>query len=289
TTPPVTATISGAPVGATIRYSLDGSAYTTYTGPFPVSGEGIHFILATDDQNDMGATVVPIDTTAPTVSASLQPDPDPTSGWNSGTTTVTLKAVDGGGSGVTQTIWTATGAQPGNATVNGDTAQIVISNDGQTTITFHAVDSVGHIGPTNQITVKVDTEAPTITINAPTATSYYSGATVNASFTCTDGDSGVASCVGTVPNGSPISTTPGAHTFTVNATDNVGNTATKSVTYTVPTVVAVTAGGNHTCALLSDTTARCWGSNSNGQLGDGTTTQRLLPVMVKNANGTGPL
>src|SRR5262249_10883122 len=186
TTPPVTATISGAPVGATIRYSLDGSAYTTYTGPFPVSGEGIHFILATDDQNDMGATVVPIDTTAPTVSASLQPDPDPTSGWNSGTTTVTLKAVDGGGSGVTQTIWTATGAQPGNATVNGDTAQIVISNDGQTTITFHAVDSVGHIGPTNQITVKVDTGAPVVQCGS--ADGQWHAA--NVSITCTASDAG---------------------------------------------------------------------------------------------------
>ena len=54
-------------------------------------------------------------------------------------------------------------------------------------------------------------------------------------------------------------------------------------------VIMVSNGLKHTCALLGDGTARCWGSNSNGQLGDGTTTQRLQPVVVKNATNTGPL
>ena len=37
---------------------------------------------------------------------------------------------------------------------------------------------------------------------------------------------------------------------------------------------------------ISDGTARCWGSNGTGQLGDGTMTQRLLPVTVRNTAGT---
>jgi len=51
-------------------------------------------------------------------------------------------------------------------------------------------------------------------------------------------------------------------------------------------VVQISAGVFHTCAVLEDTTARCWGLNASGQLGDGTTTQRNAPVVV---GGSTPL
>ena len=42
----------------------------------------------------------------------------------------------------------------------------------------------------------------------------------------------------------------------------------------------VAAGIQHSCAVLSDGTVNCWGSNFSGQLGDGSTTDSTSPVIV---------
>jgi alpha-tubulin suppressor-like RCC1 family protein len=43
-------------------------------------------------------------------------------------------------------------------------------------------------------------------------------------------------------------------------------------------VTEISGGRLHNCALLSDHTVWCWGDNDNGELGDGTNTNRSVPV-----------
>ncbi len=50
-------------------------------------------------------------------------------------------------------------------------------------------------------------------------------------------------------------------------------------------VLAIAVGGEHTCAVLGDGTARCWGRNNFGQLGDDTMVPRGTPVAVSRLTG----
>lgn len=81
-----------------------------------------------------------------------------------------------------------------------------------------------------------DTTPPTITLTTPTdGATYTVGDTVTASYNCADeGGSGLESCAGPVADGSALDTsTPGSYSFTVEAKDNAGNTASVTHGYTV--------------------------------------------------------
>jgi alpha-tubulin suppressor-like RCC1 family protein len=49
--------------------------------------------------------------------------------------------------------------------------------------------------------------------------------------------------------------------------------------------VQISAGFRHTCAVLGDGTAQCWGWNDVGQLGNGTTTNASAPVVALGLSG----
>ena len=52
------------------------------------------------------------------------------------------------------------------------------------------------------------------------------------------------------------------------------------------TAIAISAGGEATCVILDDGSVSCWGGNSYGRLGDGTTTDRYTPTQTWSL-GTG--
>lgn len=53
--------------------------------------------------------------------------------------------------------------------------------------------------------------------------------------------------------------------------------------------IAITAGSQHTCALLDDRTVRCWGSDSSGQLGYGSPPNDIGDDETPGAEGPVPL
>ena len=54
-------------------------------------------------------------------------------------------------------------------------------------------------------------------------------------------------------------------------------------------IIAIASGKNHLLALRNDGTIYAWGYNASGQLGDGTTTNRSIPIQVKGLGGAGYL
>ncbi|HEY3725320.1 MAG TPA: Calx-beta domain-containing protein [Acidimicrobiia bacterium] len=83
----------------------------------------------------------------------------------------------------------------------------------------------------------LDNVGPAITLTTPAdGATYAQGVPVTASYSCNDGPFGVgvATCGGTVPTGTLIDTTTlGTRSFTVNATDTLGNASSQTAGYTV--------------------------------------------------------
>jgi Regulator of chromosome condensation (RCC1) repeat len=50
-------------------------------------------------------------------------------------------------------------------------------------------------------------------------------------------------------------------------------------------VVAIGAGASMACAVVADSSVRCWGNNDKGQLGNGTTIGSSIPVLVSGLTG----
>ncbi|MFN8487968.1 MAG: hypothetical protein U0350_10270 [Caldilineaceae bacterium] len=102
--------------------------------------------------------------------------------------------------------------------------------------------------------------------------------------------SGLSSGVKTISAGGGytciLTTTGGVQCWGANDYGQLGDGTTNSrstpgvVSGVSSGVTAITAGGNHACALTASGGVKCWGRGSSGELGDGTWTTRSTPADV---------
>lgn len=184
----------------------------------------------------------------PTTSAEVVKAPN-SNGWNNNDVTITLNSADNaGGSGVKKIDATFTGAKSGSQSLPGSSGSVAVATEGNSSLSYSAVDVAGNKESPKTLTIKLDKTPPLV---SPTGVSsgatYALGAVPAAGCSTTDALSGVAkNATATITGGSAL----GVGTFTATcagATDNAGNQAPPiSVNYIVAYKV---------CALYDQTQA----------------------------------
>jgi hypothetical protein len=150
-------------------------------------------------------------------------------GWNNTNVGLQFTAADNpGGTGVADIVLHATGAQPFDLVVPGDSASVSLINEGVTAVTYYARDVQGNEEVPRTLTVRIDKTAPTISgSRAPAANQYgWNNTDVAVSFLCGDALSGVATCG---PTPQVISTEGINQSRSGTAVDLAGNTASTAV------------------------------------------------------------
>jgi Bacterial Ig-like domain (group 3) len=191
-------------------------------------GEHSFTVQATDRAGNTGSKSVNytvVDRTAPVITVAT-PEAGAVYGLGENVTADYSCVDEPGGSGLATCAGTVS-----------DGAPVDTSSVGEKTFVVEASDRAGNESSHSVTYTVVDRTPPAIHVAAPADGAVYSlGQRVAASYSCEDqdGGSGLASCDGSVANGTPVDTSSfGAHSFEVRAADRAGNTASKVVTYTV--------------------------------------------------------
>jgi hypothetical protein len=213
----------------------------------------------------------PSDTTAPATSAGTTTLPN-ANGWHRSNVTVNLSATDNPeGTGVKEIHVALTGASSGVRVVPGGSATAAILAEGETTLTYYAVDHAGNQEAPKTLTVKIDATPPTLAGLPASGCSIWPPdhrLVAIANVSASDALSGLASGA---PPVSATSNEPATglgsgdvapdvvitnnlvevraeragtgsgrvYTVTASASDLAGNHATASATCTVPRVVKI--------------------------------------------------
>jgi hypothetical protein len=182
------------------------------------------------DGSDVGAfEYIDPDAASPTVEARPSPLPNG-GGLNNSDVTVIMNATDEeGGSGVWRLSYSASGAQAvPEQSVPGAAAELVVSAEGETVVTYWATDRAGNRSESRTLAVRLDKTPPDTTIGSgpsgPTksasASFGFSSTEEGVTFECSLDGGAFEAC------SSPkdyAALTDGNHTLEVRATDGAGN------------------------------------------------------------------
>jgi hypothetical protein len=222
--------------GATYAYTLDNGGWITTATSITLTGipEGAHSIQirATDAVGNVSAPASfswTTDYTGPSFSASGMP---------SGTTNQDSANITLTGDAGTTYMYSLDG---GSSTTTSGTITLAGLSNGSHTFTVQGTDAVGNTTTKTYnwtVNVVTDTTPPVITIASKSASTTAGGSTtIAASLTADESASfssklnGGAAVDGSSPNFTNVAS--GAYTLEVTATDDEGNSSTKSVTFTL--------------------------------------------------------
>jgi alpha-tubulin suppressor-like RCC1 family protein len=177
----------------------------------PLSGSEVQSIFVSTLD-----TCIPPDTVSPATNAVSTPAPN-AAGWNNSDVGVSLSASDNaGGSGVKEIVYSASGAQTiPQITINGSSANLTITAEGESVITYYARDNGVKVETVNTLTVRIDKTAPAITCGA--ADGNWHGADVSIACTANGGASGLAN---SADSSFSLTTSVAAGSETGNASTN---------------------------------------------------------------------
>ncbi|MBI0581574.1 MAG: pre-peptidase C-terminal domain-containing protein [Methanomassiliicoccales archaeon] len=254
-----------------VLYSVDGGDWVVYSGPFAVGTVGHMYSVryhAVDAAGNVGTdatvTVGESDDIAPVSSAEIS-GTSGTNGWYVSDVSVTLNALDEGGSGLQEITYSLDG---GDWTVY--SSPILCAAEGEHTLNYRAQDNFGNLEQVRTISFRIDLNAPMAdsAINETAHQGWFSSP-ISIELSAIDPVSGVSSISYRVNGGAWVTysnkiliSSDGIWLVEWMATDNAGNEGTVNnitarIDTTAPSITIDLSGFNEEGWGLSTSTVEC--------------------------------